>query len=101
MNSPLPLLAAITGLTTSVISAQVLEIGSQRELMIDHHLIDSLQGVELRLQEPHNEGVVFAFDRPCAMSVGSRTTFPFSTMPNPGCRMTNGGKASADSIRLG
>jgi hypothetical protein len=64
MKSPLPLLAAITGLTTTVISAQVLEIGSQRELMIDHHLIDSLQGAELRLQEPHNEGVAFAFDRP-------------------------------------
>ena len=64
MKSPLPLLAAITGLAASVISAQVLEIGSQRELMIDHHLIDSLQGAELRLQEPHNEGVAFAFDRP-------------------------------------
>jgi hypothetical protein len=44
--------------------AQVIDLGSQRELMIDHYLIDSLEGAELRLQKPHNEGLAFDFGRP-------------------------------------
>ncbi|GAB5561060.1 MAG: hypothetical protein SynsKO_27070 [Synoicihabitans sp.] len=64
MKSPLPLLAAMILLASVTTAAQVLDLGSRRELMVDHHLIDSLEGAELRLQEPHNEGVAFAFDRP-------------------------------------
>lgn len=64
MKSPLPLLAAMTLCAATTAAAQVLDLGSKRELMVDHHLIESLDGAELRLQEPHNEGVAFAFDRP-------------------------------------
>lgn len=51
-------------LAVSVVTADVIELGSRRELMVDHYLIDELSGAELRLQTPRNEGVVFAFDRP-------------------------------------
>ena len=57
-------LALATVAILSSAAAQVIDIGSQRELMVDHHLIDSMQGAALRLQEPHNEGVAFDFDRP-------------------------------------
>ncbi len=44
--------------------AQTLDIGSQRELMVDHYLIDRLEGAELRPQTPIDRGVAIPFDRP-------------------------------------
>lgn len=58
------ILPAVALLATTLSSAEILDLDSRRELMVDHHLIDSMDGAELRLQEPHNEGVAFAFDRP-------------------------------------
>ena len=43
---------------------QVLQLGSQRELFVDHYLIAKMEGVELRLHEPRREGVALKFDRP-------------------------------------
>jgi hypothetical protein len=43
---------------------QVLQLGSQRELFVDHYLIERMAGVELRLHEPRREGVALKFDRP-------------------------------------
>lgn len=40
------------------------EIGSDRELFVDHYLIESMQDVELRMHEPRDEGPVLNFDRP-------------------------------------
>lgn len=40
------------------------ELGSQRELFVDHYLIDKLSGVELRMQKPVDRGPAFAFDKP-------------------------------------
>ena len=34
-----------------------IEIGSQRELFVDDHLVERLQGASLRLQRPHDEGI--------------------------------------------
>ncbi len=60
-----PLLVSVTALAVApLMQSQVVDLGSQRELMVDHYLIDTMEGAELRLQEPHNEGVAFAFDRP-------------------------------------
>lgn len=64
MKSPLPLLAAMTFWAVTTTAEPILDLGSRRELLVDHHVIEQLDGVELRLQEPHNEGVAFAFDRP-------------------------------------
>src|SRR5690606_3670163 len=35
---------------------------SRRELFVDKHLIDRLDGVELRLEQPRDEGVALKFD---------------------------------------
>jgi hypothetical protein len=42
----------------------VIDLGQRLELFVDHHLIDSLQGVRLILHSPRNEGAALAFDRP-------------------------------------
>jgi hypothetical protein len=41
-----------------------IDIGSQRELFVDYHLIDKLEGARLELHPPHDEGPVLAFDNP-------------------------------------
>ncbi len=46
------------------IAGEIVDIGSRRELFVDRHLIDSMRGVELRLHEPRDEGVVLRFDEP-------------------------------------
>tara|TARA_Y100000590_G_scaffold227562_1_gene256863 strand:- start:1091 stop:2527 length:1437 start_codon:yes stop_codon:yes gene_type:complete len=45
-------------------STDILEIGSRRELFIDYYLVDSMDGVELRLHEPRDEGVALQLDQP-------------------------------------
>jgi hypothetical protein len=40
------------------------DIGARRELFVDDYLIDSMKGVELRQQHPHDEGPVLNFDSP-------------------------------------
>ena len=42
----------------------VLDLGSRRELFIDHHLIDRMTDVRLVLSRPRDEGVVIRFDQP-------------------------------------
>ena len=39
-------------------------LGSQRELFVDHFLIAKMDGAELKLHEPRREGVALKFDRP-------------------------------------
>ena len=41
-----------------------IEIASRRELFVDRHLIESLDGAELALARPCDEGVVLKFDKP-------------------------------------
>jgi hypothetical protein len=40
-----------------------LDLGSRRELFVDHYLIDRLDGARLDLQRPVDQGSVFAFDK--------------------------------------
>ena len=58
------ILSLLTLMAATPALAEVLELGSRRELMVDHHLIEELKGAELRLQKPRNEGVAFGFERP-------------------------------------
>ncbi|HUE75033.1 MAG TPA: hypothetical protein VMP01_29465 [Pirellulaceae bacterium] len=44
--------------------APAIDLGTRRELFVDHYLIDKLAGAELRLQTPRDEGNVLAFDKP-------------------------------------
>jgi len=44
--------------------ADPVDIGSRRELFVDHFLIDQLQGVTLRLHAPQSKGPAFRFDKP-------------------------------------
>lgn len=53
----LPLLAVVC-------SASPIDLESRRELMVDHYLIDQLDGAELRPQVPIDRGVAIPFDLP-------------------------------------
>ncbi|MCX6603888.1 MAG: hypothetical protein NTV52_09865 [Acidobacteria bacterium] len=59
-------LLAASSLTTLPLAAATppLPLHSRRELFVDHYLIDSLTGAELRLAQPIDAGPVFQFDRP-------------------------------------
>jgi len=46
------------------IPTNVIDIGSRRELFVDDYLIDKLNGVGLRLQEPRPAGVAVEYDGP-------------------------------------
>lgn len=44
--------------------AAPIDMGSRRELFVDHYLIDRLDSVRLVLNRPHDEGPVVRFDQP-------------------------------------
>lgn len=48
----------------SVLQAQPVSLGAQRELFCDHHLIESMTGTQLRLGVPREREVVLRFDQP-------------------------------------
>jgi hypothetical protein len=44
--------------------SDAIALHSNRELFVDHFLIDQIHGAELRLHRPHDEGSVLKFDAP-------------------------------------
>ena len=48
----------------------LVDIGSNRELLVDHHLIDQLQGTRLKLHHPRPAEVVIKTDRPWEGEMG-------------------------------
>jgi hypothetical protein len=55
---------ALVLVTIPVQAATPIELGSRRELFVDHHLIEKLDGCRLELARPRDEGVVLKFDQP-------------------------------------
>ncbi len=51
-------------LLSSAVAADPIAIGSRRELFADSFLLDQLNGTQLRLATPRDEGVAFKFDLP-------------------------------------
>ncbi len=67
--SVFPALAAGLLLTASLAAAAEskappVDVGSRLELFVDDYLIDAMNGVQLKLHEPHSEGTTFKFDQP-------------------------------------
>ena len=50
--------------TTVVCADDAIDIGSRRELFVDRHLIQKMEGVRLKLHTPRDAGKVFVLDRP-------------------------------------
>jgi len=50
--------------TLSFATAEVIDIGSRRELFVDRLLVDDLKGASLRLHHPQSAGVAIKFDQP-------------------------------------
>ena len=53
--------------------SQPLNLGTKRELFVDHYLIDKLDGVSMQMHHPRDEGPVLHYDKPWegAFSMGS------------------------------
>lgn len=49
---------------TAVARADTIDLDSRRELFVDHFLIEKLQNAELKLHEPHRDGIAIKFDKP-------------------------------------
>jgi len=45
-------------------ASEPIDIGSRRELFVDHYLIDQLNGVALKLHSPQSKGPAIRFDKP-------------------------------------
>ena len=66
-----PLLVAVA---STVHAADAVEIGSRRELFVDHFLIDKISGASLRLQPPRSAGIALKYDRPWEVPFAFYTT---------------------------
>nr|NIP98593.1 hypothetical protein [Akkermansiaceae bacterium] len=51
-------------LVPAILAEEPLHLGSQRELFVDHYLIDRLEGARLQLHRPEPRETVFRFDKP-------------------------------------
>jgi hypothetical protein len=54
--------------------AEPVEIGSRRELFVDRHLIDRLDGARLQLHHPRRAGVALKMDGPWEPKTGAYIT---------------------------
>ena len=89
-----------------------LQLGTRREPFVDRHLIERLEGAELRLGSPRDEGIVLTFDRPwegpfCGYSTvlrdGDRLLLYYRGLPTAGADGTDREvtcvATSADGVR--
>jgi hypothetical protein len=63
-----------TSYLSGSVAAETYQLGGQRELFVDRHRIESLNGVELRLHEPRDGGVALKFDAPWEGSAAAYVT---------------------------
>jgi hypothetical protein len=55
-------------------ASDVIELGSRRELFVDHFIIDKMDGVRLQMHEPRREGIAVKFDKPWEGEFSGYTT---------------------------
>lgn len=55
-------------------AAEPVEIESRRELFVDRHLVDRLDGARLKLHHPRRAGVALKMDRPWEPKTGAYIT---------------------------
>src|SRR5262245_21538528 len=55
-------------------ATDVIDLGSRRELFVDSFLIARMDGAQLKLHEPHREGIALKFDRPWEGGFSGYTT---------------------------
>jgi hypothetical protein len=57
------MLSGFSGFNNPTVN-DVIQLGSRREIFVDHYLIDKLTGTQIALHTPHDEGIVMYFDKP-------------------------------------
>ena len=61
-------------LVPAICTAEPIDIGSRRELFVDHYLIDQLNGTQLKLHHPRRAGVALKMERPWEPMMGAYIT---------------------------
>jgi hypothetical protein len=64
MKTMLLLATSLCALGARGLASDTIDLGTRLELFVDHHLIERLDGVSLRLHEPVAAGVALRFDQP-------------------------------------
>lgn len=61
---PASTIALLAGIVAPLWARDPVDIGSRRELFVDHCLVDTLEGAELAMGRPRDEGIVLTLDKP-------------------------------------
>jgi hypothetical protein len=69
-----PGVLSVVYLAASSSAAEVIQLGSRRELFVDSFLIEKLDGAHLKLHEPRREGIALKFDQPWEGGFSGYTT---------------------------
>lgn len=64
LNVTLSVVLLATGAQDVVLASEPIALGTRRELLVDHFLVDHMTNVRLELGRPIDRGVVFRFDQP-------------------------------------
>ena len=67
-------ISLVISLQSTLLAGEAPNLGTRRELFVDHFLIERLHGVQLKLHEPRREGVALKFDRPWEGGFSGYTT---------------------------
>lgn len=79
----------------TALTADPIDLGYRRELLVDHHLIEELKGAQLRMANPRRAEVVLQFDQPWEYAAG----FVSVIKDGPKYRMYyRGGSKGADGL---
>ena len=68
------LIQTVVWMSSHLLAAEPLPIGSRRELFVDRFLIERLTNARLHLHEPRDEGIVLKLDQPWEGPHGGYTT---------------------------
>jgi hypothetical protein len=71
---PLYLFALLIFVQTASLAGEMINLGSRRELFVNHFLIEKMEGLALKLHEPQREGIALKFDRPWEGEFSGYTT---------------------------
>ena len=66
--------ALLAFVQTTSFAGEIINLGSRRELFVDHFLIEKMDGAQLKLHEPRREGIALKFDRPWEGEFSGYTT---------------------------
>lgn len=88
--------AAVAGSPSAIQADEIREIGSRRELFVDHYLIEKMNNTRLKLHHPRQEEMSLLFNKPWE---GEYTDYPTVVKDGDTYRMWYRAHSVADGVR--